>query len=70
MGLNNCLNPMRRLNVLLADDHPIFAEGLQAVLSRPNGGKFAYQIQGVVCNGASKCCLPSKKYPTRPVYWS
>lgn len=49
--MNNCFNPMRRLNVLLADDHPIFAEGLQAVLSRSNGGKFAYQIQGVVHNG-------------------
>lgn len=42
---------MRRLNVLLADDHPIFAEGLQAILSRSNCGKFTYQIQGVVRNG-------------------
>lgn len=42
---------MRRLNVLLADDHPIFAEGLQAVLSRPAGGKFTYNIQGILRSG-------------------
>ena len=38
---------MRRLNVLLADNHPIFAEGLQAVLSRSDAGKFAYHVLGV-----------------------
>jgi two-component system NarL family response regulator len=42
---------MRRLNVLVADDHPIFAEGLQAVLSRSDGGKFAYHIQGIARTG-------------------
>ena len=42
---------MRRLNVLVADDHPIFAEGLQAVLSRSDGGKFAYNIQGIARTG-------------------
>lgn len=38
---------MRRLNVLLADNHPIFAEGLQAVLSRSDAGKFTYHVLGV-----------------------
>jgi DNA-binding NarL/FixJ family response regulator len=42
---------MRFLNVLLADDHPIFVEGLQTVLSNP-GGKFAYTIKGVARNGS------------------
>lgn len=42
---------MRFLNVLVADDHPIFVEGLQAVLSNP-GGKFAYQIKGVARTGS------------------
>lgn len=42
---------MQLLNVLLADDHPIFVEGLQAVLSRP-GGKFGYSIKGVARTGA------------------
>ena len=42
---------MRCLNVLVADDHPIFVEGLQAVLSRPGSGKFAYMIQGIARTG-------------------
>jgi len=42
---------MRCLDVLVADDHPIFVEGLQAVLSRPGGGKFAFNIQGVARTG-------------------
>lgn len=41
---------MRFLNVLVADDHPIFVEGLQAVLSNP-GGKFSYTIKGVARTG-------------------
>lgn len=43
---------MRCLNILVADDHPIFVEGLQAVLARPGGGKFAYNIKGVARNGS------------------
>lgn len=42
---------MRCLDVLVADDHPIFVEGLQAVLSRSEGGKFAYNIQAVARTG-------------------
>ena len=42
---------MRFLNILVADDHPIFVEGLQAVLSNP-GGKFAYTIKGVARTGS------------------
>lgn len=42
---------MRCLDVLVADDHPIFVEGLQAILSRPGGGKFAYNIRGVARTG-------------------
>lgn len=41
---------MKFLNVLVADDHPIFVEGLQSVLSNP-GGKFAYKIRGVARTG-------------------
>ncbi len=37
---------MRSLDVLLADDHPIFVEGLQTVLSRP-GTKYTYNIKGI-----------------------
>lgn len=42
---------MRFLNVLVADDHPIFVEGLQSVLS-DSGGKFTYKIKGVARTGA------------------
>ena len=42
---------MRFLNVLVADDHPIFVEGLQTVLSN-SGGKFAYKIKGVARTGS------------------
>lgn len=41
---------MRFLNILVADDHPIFVEGLQSVLSNP-GGKFACNIKGVARTG-------------------
>ncbi|MCB0528859.1 MAG: response regulator transcription factor [Saprospiraceae bacterium] len=41
---------MRFLNVLVADDHPIFVEGLQAVLSNSDG-KFVYKINGVARTG-------------------
>ncbi|MBU6341720.1 MAG: response regulator transcription factor [Bacteroidetes bacterium] len=37
---------MQLLNVLVADDHPIFVEGLNAVLSK-SSGKFSCSINGV-----------------------
>ena len=44
-------NPIvKPLNVLLADVHPIFVEGLQAVLSSSHG-KFRYHINGVARTG-------------------
>ncbi len=44
-------NPFNKsLNVLLADVHPIFVEGLQAVLSSSHG-KFHYHINGVARTG-------------------
>ncbi len=44
-------NPfVKSLNVLLADIHPIFVEGLQAVLSSPHG-KFRYHVNGVARTG-------------------
>ena len=36
---------MRQLDVLVADNHPIFAQGLQAVLSDP-GQSFSFNIKG------------------------
>lgn len=42
---------MRFLNVLVADDHPIFVEGLQTVLSSVDSGKYAYLIKGVARTG-------------------
>lgn len=41
---------MRFLNVIVADDHPIFVEGLQAVLSKA-GSKFSCRINGVARSG-------------------
>lgn len=41
---------MRFLNILVADDHPIFVEGLQSVFSNP-GGKFTCNIKGVARTG-------------------
>jgi DNA-binding NarL/FixJ family response regulator len=41
---------MRFLNILVADDHPIFVEGLQSVFSH-SGGKFSYNIKGVARTG-------------------
>lgn len=40
---------MKSLNVLIADGHPIFAEGLRNVLNIPTG-KFQFQLKGVVQN--------------------
>ncbi|MBL7795960.1 MAG: response regulator transcription factor [Saprospiraceae bacterium] len=38
---------VKSLNVLIADGHPIFVEGLRNVLSVPNG-RFLFQLKGVV----------------------
>lgn len=44
-------NPsIKSLNILLADVHPIFVEGLQAVLASAQG-KFRYHINGVARTG-------------------
>lgn len=42
---------MQFLNILVADDHPIFVEGLRAVLSQANG-RLACQVSGVAHSGA------------------
>jgi DNA-binding NarL/FixJ family response regulator len=42
---------MRQLDVLVADNHPIFAEGLQAVLSGPGMG-YLFNIKGVANSGS------------------
>lgn len=42
----------RSLSVLLADDQPIFVEGMQSVLSHPSASKFAYQVKGIARTGA------------------
>ncbi len=45
------LNPYTKsLNVLLADVHPIFVEGLQSVLAAAHG-KFRYHVNGVARTG-------------------
>lgn len=41
---------MRFLNILVADDHPIFVEGLQSVFSH-SGGKYTCNIKGVARTG-------------------
>ncbi|HAD13968.1 MAG TPA: hypothetical protein DCF33_16205 [Saprospirales bacterium] len=41
----------RHIDVLVADHHPIFAEGIRSLLSKSNGGNFQYNIQGVAING-------------------
>lgn len=41
---------MRSLNVLVADDHPIFIEGLQTVLSKPTL-KYTFNIGGIARTG-------------------
>lgn len=50
---------MRFLNILVADDHPIFVEGLQSVFSH-SGGKFAYHIKGVARTGSQVTQLLSE----------
>lgn len=41
---------MRQLDVLVADHHPIYARGLQAVLSEP-GRQFHFNVRGVANSG-------------------
>lgn len=50
---------MRFLNILVADDHPIFVEGLQSVFSHP-GGKFGFNIRGVARTGTQVAQLLSE----------
>ncbi len=53
---------MRFLNILVADDHPIFVEGLQSVFSHP-GGKFGFNIRGVARTGTQVAQLLSESQP-------
>lgn len=43
---------IKSLSVLLADDHPIFVEGMQSMLTHSVNGHFAYQVKGVARTGA------------------
>ena len=43
---------IKSFNVLIADDQPLFVEGVQSVLSHPSNSKFAYQVRGVAKTGA------------------
>lgn len=46
----NMTNPaVKSLNILIADNHPIFVEGLRNVLSVP-AGKYLFQLKGVAQN--------------------
>lgn len=53
---------MRKLDVLLADNFPIFAEGLQAVLSDP-GRDFMFNIMGVANSGSEVADMLCKDNP-------
>jgi two-component system NarL family response regulator len=53
---------MRQLDVLVADNHPIFAEGLQAVLSDP-GKDFFFNIKGVANSGSQVADMLYKNNP-------
>lgn len=46
------ISSTKSFNVLIADDQPIFVEGVQSVLSHPTNGKFAYLVKGVAKTGA------------------
>ncbi len=46
------LPSIKSFNVLIADDQPLFVEGVQSVLSHSSSGKFAYQVRGVAKTGA------------------
>lgn len=53
---------MRQLDVLVADNHPIFAEGLQAVLSDP-GKRYSFNIKGVANTGSEVTDMLFKNTP-------
>lgn len=42
---------LRYLDILVADHHPIFVEGLKSMLSNTDHAQFAYQVKGVAING-------------------
>lgn len=43
---------VKSYNVLIADDQPIFVEGVQSVLAHPYNERFAYHIKGIAHTGA------------------
>ena len=53
---------MRKLDVLVADNYPIFAEGLQSVLSDPGCG-FLFNIKGVANSGSEVADMLVKNNP-------
>ncbi len=53
---------MRQLDVLVADNHPIFAEGLQSVLSGP-GKSFSFNIKGIANSGTEVWDMLFKSNP-------
>ena len=42
---------LRHLDILVADHHPIFVEGLRSMLSNTGDERFSYHIKGVANNG-------------------
>jgi DNA-binding NarL/FixJ family response regulator len=42
---------LRHLDILVADHHPIFVEGLRSLLSSHGDERFSYHIKGVAING-------------------
>jgi DNA-binding NarL/FixJ family response regulator len=42
---------LRYLDILVADHHPIFVEGLRSLLSNTGDERFSYNIKGVAING-------------------
>lgn len=42
---------LRYLDILVADHHPIFVEGLKSMLSNTDHAQFSFQVKGVAING-------------------
>ncbi|MDO8366357.1 MAG: response regulator transcription factor [Saprospiraceae bacterium] len=42
---------LRHLDILVADHHPIFVEGLRSMLTNTGDERFSYHIKGVASNG-------------------
>ncbi len=42
---------LRQLEILVADHHPIFVEGLRSLLSNTGDERFSYAIKGIAING-------------------